>query len=326
MNRTRQSISAVLEDFKRLHQFDSDVTVALSGGVDSVAMLFCLSLTKATLKPVFVYHHMRSRREEDLSFNAAKQAAEKCGLSIISCNENGMIAESEESARNIRYQCLATLSEGGTIATAHHADDQLETMLMRLCRGSGIQGLSAIPASSRLPIKSEHNCRVIRPMLRLCKDDCLDIVVANNLPFYEDHTNTDLKITRNRIRHEVIPTLKSLYPNAAVHASEAAFKLRDIAQVVNARIDIIRSMEVPTNDGMHIETSKLREETDSAIGAYFRDAAKRLNNGKKLDRVNSLMINQIINTIRTRGNKFFDWPGFKIEMDKDITTFVRNVV
>lgn len=328
MTQPRQAIETVISDFRRLHETDKQVVVALSGGVDSAAMLFCLSRIKADLQPVFVFHGIRSVEEETKSHDAAFEACRRCDLfNMVAWYEPKSRltnCSTEAEAREVRYQSLAiSAGENGTIATAHHADDQLETLLMRLCRGSGITGLAAIPPSSRIPVETKINCKVIRPMLRISKTDCIEICERNDIPWHEDVTNTDMTITRNRLRHDVLPVLKELYPQCSLHASEAAFKLRDISNLIAARVKKLIAQEVNDVPGtIEIIIYRINEEPDAVLSAYFRDVAKRLNGNTRMDRINSRMLLQLVASIKQRKSRHFDWPGLSIEITRSSVRFM----
>jgi tRNA(Ile)-lysidine synthetase-like protein len=321
----KKAIETVLTDFNKANPNRDPVVVACSGGVDSMALLFCLSLTKVKLHPIFVMHRMRPHEEEGKSLLAVERLARRLdiSMSVVPPPKNFSL-QTEEEAREFRYSKLVSLAQAfdfGLIATAHHADDQLETVLMRLCRGSGITGLAAIPLSSRVPTESQSNCRVIRPMLRISKADCIEICESNEIDWHEDATNSDITISRNRLRHDVLPVLKELYPQASLHASEAAFKLRDIAGIIENRVKVLRSQETEMPGGILMDVGYLKQEHEAVQQAYFRDVAKRLNGGKKMDRINTQMSEQILRAVSSGENKSFDWPGMKIEVKQQAIYF-----
>lgn len=329
MAKPQKAINTVISEFRRLYaKNEATPVIALSGGVDSIALLFCVSITKIEVKPVFVFHGIRSKEEELKSYDAASNACIKLGMrNLTSCSSSSNNAYmTEDDARIHRYLSLESCAgSNGVIATAHHADDQLETMIMRLCRGSGIRGLAAIPPSSRIPIQIPgSDCKVIRPMLKICKDDCIEICEQNNLLWHEDVTNKDTKITRNKIRQEVLPILKSLYPKASKHASEAAFKLRDISDLVESRVDYIKKFEKSSVVLVEINRNILREEKDAPIAEYVRDVTRRMNDGKNIDRINTTMTVKLINSIRSMNPNKFDWPGMTIEVNKKIVRFEKT--
>lgn len=329
MAKPKKAINTVISEFRRLYAKNKTTPViALSGGVDSIALLFCVSIAKIEVKPVFVFHGIRSTEEELRSQKAAMDACSQLNVgNLTSCSTSSINQNmTEDNARFHRYLNLERhAGKNGIIATAHHADDQLETMIMRLCRGSGIHGLAAIPPSSRIPIPIPgSDCKIIRPMLQICKDDCIEICEQNNLSWHEDVTNKDTKITRNKIRQEVLPILKSLYPKASKHASEAAFKLRDISDLVESRVDYIKKFEKSSVILVEIDRDVLRGEKDAPIAEYVRDVTRRMNDGKRLDRINTTMTEKLINSIRSNNPNKFDWPGMRIKVSKKIVRFEKT--
>ena len=126
----------------------------------------------------------------------------------------------EEAARTLRYEFLEeTLQEigGGVIATAHHADDLAETMLMNLVRGAGTKGLCGIPP---------RRGNVVRPILTVSRKEIDSYMLLHGLPYVEDSTNAHDDCTRNLLRHHVMPVLEQLNPAFSEHAVDAAMLLR----------------------------------------------------------------------------------------------------
>lgn len=208
------------------------VLVACSGGADSVALLLATaalaSLDKWALDVhvAHVHHHLRNEADDDAKFVA--DLAERWTLhhhrrDIHPGDASGNV---EANARLARYDALADIAQdidADHIATAHHADDQLETILMRLVRGSGPRGLRGI-----LPVRrcTPQSGRLIRPMLGTTHDEAIAYLRESHQPWREDHTNADTTRTRARLRAEVLPVLKSLNPKAAQNANKTAQRLR----------------------------------------------------------------------------------------------------
>ncbi len=170
--------------------------VAVSGGVDSVALLDLLS-KQGNIKLVVAHfdHGIRAESANDAMF--VKTLAEKYGLEF----ELGAAAlgpdASEEQARDARYAFLKKLRQNRNalkIVTAHHSDDIIETIIINLIRGTGWRGISSL-----------RNTKYIgRPLLDLTKADILDYAKNNDLRWVEDSTNQDLKYLRNEIRHKIV--------------------------------------------------------------------------------------------------------------------------
>ena len=127
----------------------------------------------------------------------------------------------EEAARQLRYDFLEqTRQEAGLgcILTAHHADDNAETMLLNLIRGAGLRGLAGIP-----PRRGE----IVRPLLNVTRAELEQYAETRGIPHVEDETNEDDEITRNLLRHKVLPVLRQANPKAVEHMTQAAAALRE---------------------------------------------------------------------------------------------------
>ena len=196
--------------------------VACSGGVDSMVLLHLLSRAadafQLTLSVAYVNHRLRPEAKEETLL--VEQEAKKLNISFVSLsfsedfwNEKGNM---EERARQERYKLLAEHAQKekiSAIATAHHADDQIETLLMRLLdRGTGIKGLSGI-----LPDRILNNSRVIRPLLVFSKNEIIAYQTENDIPYAEDSSNHDTAIRRNLFRHNIIPALETQLGKPALH-------------------------------------------------------------------------------------------------------------
>jgi tRNA(Ile)-lysidine synthase len=203
--------------------------VGFSGGADSVALLYalCSLLGKERIVALHVNHMLRgneSERDEAFcrAFCAAHEISFVCKRADVLSLSGGISLE--ETARRVRYEFLeetAKEQDCTTVSLAHHAGDNLETMLFHLCRGTGLAGLAGIP-----PTRPLGNIRIVRPMLDCTREEILGYLAQNNLSYVTDSTNTDTHYTRNFIRHEIIPKLKEINPQA----EENARKTAEIAQ------------------------------------------------------------------------------------------------
>lgn len=205
---------------------DGKIALALSGGRDSVALAHVLLRAGADFFAVHVEHGIRgesSLRDADFVRSFCKERG--IPLEVFSVDvptyarEKGLTTE--QAARELRYGVFdGLLAEGKCryVALAHHADDQTETVLMRIFRGTGIKGLRGM---------AERSGSYIRPLLGISREEINEYVAENGLPYVEDETNADPTYTRNFLRRE-IAVLKEKYPalNEAVarlarHAAEA---------------------------------------------------------------------------------------------------------
>lgn len=225
---TRQFIKRVqntVKKFELWHRGDTFV-VCVSGGPDSLCLLDVLvTLQKKyafTLHVAHVNYHLRGHAS-DLDETLVKKTAARYHLPLSILSQKKTSARtSEEVLRNIRYAFFETLRKkqgAQLIAVAHNRDDQAETLLLRLLRGTGLSGLSAMRAKNNF---------VIRPLIEMSRADVLRYLKERSLPFREDMSNTDPRYFRNRIRHALIPYLeKDFQPQIRKLLAETALLLGD---------------------------------------------------------------------------------------------------
>ena len=193
------------------------VLVAFSGGADSVALLLMLNALKEKLNIEIFAAHLNhgirgeeADRDERFCLDLCKRLGIPFDAGHVSVpDESERTGEGlEECARRLRYAFLSKCAEkhGCTkIATAHHADDNVETVLLHLIRGSGLSGL--------VGIQQKRN-NIIRPLLGLRKKELLAYLDGIGQGYVVDSTNSDVKMTRNKIRHELLETLYEINPRA----------------------------------------------------------------------------------------------------------------
>jgi tRNA(Ile)-lysidine synthase len=189
---------------------DSPVVVALSGGLDSVVLLHLLRFpARERVGPVtaaHLDHAMRPDSEADARWVAGLCRA--WDVPLVSARMETPPA-SEAAARHARYAFLeeaaAAVGAGARIATAHHADDQAETVLFRLARGTGVRGLRGI---------APRRGHIVRPLLHFTRSELEAYAAAAGLAYRADPTNAELRFARNRIRHRVLPELERARPGA----------------------------------------------------------------------------------------------------------------
>lgn len=213
---------------------EEPVLLALSGGADSCALLHLLAKASRErgfpLLAAHVNHGIRGEEAlRDREF--CRALAEKYGITlcILDADIPRLAAESgrglEEEARRVRYAYFADLMrERGIrlLATAHHADDHLETLLFRMARGSGLRGLCGIA-----PVRPFAEGALTRPLLPLSRREILAYCEENRLEYVTDATNADTAYARNRIRAEVVPVLESLFEDPQGRALQMSRALRE---------------------------------------------------------------------------------------------------
>lgn len=198
---------------ENLFRSGEHVVCALSGGADSVALLHCLlSLREELQITVSAAHYNHCLRgeasQEDEAFVRRLCASWEVPLAVERGDVRGYACRSgesvEEAARHLRYDFL--LRQAGVLATAHHGDDQVETVLLHLLRGTGLKGLCAM---------APRQDRVARPLLTVTRREILEYLRSQGLTWREDATNGEDDALRNRLRHHVIPLLQTENPNLA---------------------------------------------------------------------------------------------------------------
>ena len=202
---------------KTLFSSGDVVAVALSGGKDSVCLLhLLLSLREElniTVKAVHVDHSIRGKDSED-DANFVKNYCEKLGVLVkvftvdapLYSKQNNLSLE--QGARALRYGVFKSVLDSGfatKIATAHHKNDNYESLLFNIFRGTGLKGAGGIPSI---------NGGVVRPLLSISREEIDRYVEENNLPFTQDLTNFSSEFSRNYIRNEIVPKIINKFPNA----------------------------------------------------------------------------------------------------------------
>ena len=204
------------------------IVCAVSGGADSMALLWGLYLLKDKLKislsAAHFNHHLRGEESQrDEAFVRHFCEGYKIPLTVsggqVVAGKKGL----EAAAREARYTFLKSLP--GRIATAHTADDNAETILMHLVRGTGLKGLGGIA-----PV----NGNLIRPMLYITRQEVLDFLQEYSISYVEDSSNGEDDFLRNRLRHNVMPLLKQENPSLSLNLSAMAERLRQDEQALTA--------------------------------------------------------------------------------------------
>ena len=217
---------------------EKKLLIAISGGIDSVVLTHLLSDLNFNISLAHCNFNLRNT-ESDLDTVFVKELAEKLQIKCFTTSfETEKIAkENKEStqitARNLRYTWFQeTLQEHNFdfVLTAHHADDNLETFLINLTRGSGLDGFTGIP---------EINGNIVRPLLKFSRETILTYVKDNNINWREDKSNASTKYIRNKIRHKILPVLKEINPSLLETFAKTTEHLKESQQIVEDRIEKI---------------------------------------------------------------------------------------
>ncbi|MDD3477496.1 MAG: tRNA lysidine(34) synthetase TilS [Candidatus Izemoplasmatales bacterium] len=224
---------------ENLIQQNDSLIVAVSGGVDSMVLLsYLLDIKKKKnlrLSVVHMNYHRRPTSKQD-----ERLVLEYCIEHFVSAKIFDYAPGSEENfqadAREARYRVFAEYAQklgASKIALAHHADDQIETVMMRLTRGSSLKGYSGIQEMSKY-----GDLTLIRPLLSCAKEDIENYAMEHHIPFAKDESNDRDDYTRNRFRHHVIPFLKSENPKILDKINSFVEDIASAARLVQTNAEI----------------------------------------------------------------------------------------
>jgi tRNA(Ile)-lysidine synthase len=313
------SLSATIADCLHRHGLANTAgVIAVSGGPDSVALAhLCVGLIHegkiARLIFAHVNHQLRGA-ESDADESFVKQMADD---TRITCKTTRIgvaaIAEAEKDnlesiARRERYRWLAEVAheEGAAwIATGHNADDQAETVLFRLLRGSGLIGLGGM--SERRPIG--NGLWLIRPLISTRRQELHDYLRAEQIPYRVDSSNRDLRFTRNRLRLELLPMLEEHFNPAAVNVlCRLADQVQEVSAIVVGEAGRLRAeAELPRAGAMLVfSVERLGRASANLVREMFRLVWQR--EGWPMGDMDFARWNRLIDIV-TGSCPAWDFPG-----------------
>ncbi len=238
-------------DEQHLFTLGDKILVAVSGGPDSVALLYVLDKLGYNLEVAHCNFHLRGD-ESDRDERFVRELCKTFGVVLhVTHFDTKFYAKEhhvsiEMAARDLRYDWFQSLRlhvGADWIAIAHHRDDSIETMLMNLIRGTGINGLLGI---------QPQNGYVVRPLLCIDREQIMNLLNENGLHFVLDSTNMENEFTRNKIRLDLIPLMESINPSVKAALSLTAIHLNDAAKIYNEAIQNGR-IRVTTDKGIVID-------------------------------------------------------------------------
>ncbi len=209
------------------------LTVAFSGGVDSTVVLHLLTCLRdlegiSDVRAVHVHHGLSRYADQwaEHCQSLCEQWQVPLTIARVFLENNGHGLE--QAARDARYQVFVdAVKEGGCLLQGHHRDDQAETVLLRLFRGTGVDGIQGIPEK-----RSLGNGLLLRPLLNVPQSAIDEYACANNLQFIEDDSNTDERFSRNFLRRRLIPMVEERWPGASERLVEFVREVGQINQTV----------------------------------------------------------------------------------------------
>ena len=229
-----------------------EVLAAVSGGMDSMCLLHFLhswGRTQGVAVTAAHFNHQLRGAESDRDEAFVRDWCEKhnvpfvCGRGDVErlAQERGF--SPEEAAREARYAFLRETAAGRPILTAHHADDNAETMLLNLLRGTGLKGLAGIPAERQ---------GIVRPFLEIPRTELAAYADAEGVSWVEDSTNTQEDAARNVLRHRVLPVLRELNPRAVENMTRTAALLRRDEEALSRAAEELLERCRPSERGLRI--------------------------------------------------------------------------
>lgn len=305
--------------------------LAVSGGYDSMAMMYGMAQLRQSkaidLECLHVAHlnHKLRGEESDGDEEFVRQQAKQLDLPITcSAIEIAKLAKDrgesvETMAREKRYEFLGRVAKEqacGKIAMAHNADDNAETILHRILRGTGIDGLAGIPVTRKLSQAGETELTLVRPLLSASRQEIEQFLIDRNIPYRQDSSNLSLEYTRNRIRHELLPLLGQQYnPNIKKVLLQLGNIAGDMAEFLDADAkESLKNLITSESAGvMELELCSLASKHRIQQAQIMRCALEYLDVGqrnigyhhmnKMLDLINKPMVNRTLelpNSVKIR--------------------------
>ena len=264
---------------------DNDtIVIALSGGPDSMCLLDIILKLQLNLKIICIHinHGIRKESTKEYQFIKEYLKDKPVILEYKKIDKKSQISNyNEEELREKRYTIFKEIInkyQAKYLFTAHHGDDLIETILMRINRGSTLKGYSGFQLETK-----QNNYTIVRPLIYVTKNDIEDYNKKNNIPYVIDQTNFSLEYTRNRYRHIVLPFLKKENPNAHLKYLSYSIELLKyyeyVDNVVNKELNRIYSNNV-LNIELYLGLDSLIQEKvlEAIIKKIYNDDINLINN------------------------------------------------
>ncbi|NMQ20839.1 tRNA lysidine(34) synthetase TilS [Candidatus Competibacter phosphatis] len=320
MNDAGPSPACLLDGLAALldnHPHIRHLIVGYSGGLDSHVLLHLLATNRAcwpgrTLAAVYVDHGLQTA-----SASWGEHCAHIChGLDIsfraLRIDARPLPGESPEAAaRRARYAALAAeLEPDAALLTAHHRDDQAETLLLQLLRGAGPHGLAAMPTTSRL-----GPGWLLRPLLEVDRSELLDYALEHGLRWIEDVSNADTDFDRNYLRHRILPLLRERWPAVGRNLARSAQWCAETADWLDADADAdLARVAAQRPDTLHIpalrELSEPRQR--NALRRWLRRLGLPVPDAQQLRHI----LHDALTAARDR-QPCIRWPGGEVRRYRD---------
>jgi tRNA(Ile)-lysidine synthase len=257
------------------------------------------------VRAIHIHHGLSDNADywEEFCEATADEMSVPYAHSYVECDK---VSNVEAKARTARYGALTTLmDEDETLITGHHQDDQLETLLLALKRGTGLDGLCAMARDSVV-----HGLRVYRPLLDTPRNTIEEFARDNGLEWIEDESNQDLSFDRNFLRHEIIPSLQERWPTFRSSATRASAALQLTRQALTQLTDE-KLAEIEMTG--HLSVSSLTDKDTPFKIHLIREWVKRMG----LKQLSFAQVNEVIRAVID--SRYAQKPVFKLPSGHLIT-------
>lgn len=309
-------MNTILQNLKQhLPQNVNRFVIAFSGGMDSHVLLYSMAQLRESspniaLHTVHVDHGLQAKSREWSEH--CLSVCEKLNVScdVLKVDARAKSGESPEAAaRDARYQALLDVMQAGDcLLTAHHQDDQAETLLLQLLRGGGPRGLSSMPMCNEFGV-GQH----CRPLLGFSREQLLEVAKKHQFDWIEDESNFDTGFDRNYLRHEILPKLKDRWPAMAQTISRVAGHSAEAADL----LDILAEMDLQAvHDGEALSIQQLLSFDDARkrniLRFWLRQQNRPLPDTRQMERI----LVDVLQADKDR-NPCVAWSGSELRRYRD---------
>lgn len=291
------------------------VILGLSGGPDSIFLLHFLQKAKIPTIAAHLNHQIRPEATKEQEFVQKIYSQTLIKSVDIPCLAKKLKKGLEESGRIERYKFFNELADSHKathILTAHHADDNIESILLNLTRGASLQGLTGMPQQEGL---------LYRPLLQISKQEITNYLDTKEIPYIKDPSNNDTKFRRNSIRHKVIPVLRKHNPNIAKTIAKNTQNIAEITEFLDQLADswILKNCNTPNQ----LNAKIFRETPLPLQKILLRKIYTELTGDTK--NLESTHITEILDLIKNNvGNKKKTFGKLKISLKSNIVRLERE--
>lgn len=286
--------------------------LACSGGIDSVVLAHLLSLSSIEITILHCNFHLRgAESDRDESFVNELAVSLKWPVMVRHFDTREEMKRLkmglQETARHLRYNWFEEilketkpLSGNSWLITAHHADDQVETVIMNFFRGTGVSGLLGMPF---------RRGNIIRPLLFADRKSIHDFAVSSGINWVDDSSNSDIHYTRNLIRNVILPEIEKAFPNAAQNVITTSKHLRDVQQVYSMEISkMINEILIDKGDHWGIPVNKMK--LVKTLNALVYEVFKKFG-------FNSTQVESLISLLSASTGKFICSDSHRVLKNRD---------